>query len=566
MKTVLLFGSLLLTMSLFGQKTKTNTAKIEFANYPSLPAAGVEKLGIQVYTADLPFNKDTLRLYLDNMDLMKSDLEQVSKVDFKALNEIQVVGGEGDVTIEMAFGKATIVSKVQKKSACLVAKDGCVQYYYTVTYHLPALVQARNSEGVLNTWELESEMELQFGNEQVETHVNTEEASITSVQVITYTSEADLALAFNKTGDASLVRKGIIKQIGKLADSIYNHFFFEETTLKLDITYGNGKAADYTETETASENAVTALENEDYNSLSGPTKIWETWLERYNSEDRKAAVNKKVAQGLHENLSISYTFMHDFDKARNHLDKALAFSQTGSVNENEVRRLKRFYKFIDKQEKVVKYNSALSAEQFVVAAPDVKKLLGRRKYNKEIDFLIASDKYGEIAKNHSEGAEEKDISEMTVDEFLNQESPDPATTDSEEISLDGRVANNMLVLSGIVDGNMRGKALPNSICEYPEITVIRARNIGLTSLPDCMSQLTKLEKLYINSNSFEALPDMFAAMTSLEILDLSNNNLVSLPETVYTLTNLKTIHISGNQLSEEDMKKLKEALPNTKFK
>jgi len=566
MKTLLLFGSILVVGSVFGQKTKTNTAKLDFMNYPTVPAEGINKLGIQVYTAELPFNKDTLRLYLDNMDIMKSDAEQISKVSFLSLNEVKIVGGEGDLTIDMAFGKPVIISKEQKTTSCVVAKDGCTQYYYLVKYLLPASVQARNSAGVIDTWELRSTMELKFGNEQIEKHKNTEEGSVTSIQVTSYTSEADLALAFNNSGEASLLRKAAVTHLGNLAESIYDHVFFEETTLKLDIAYGSGSSADYTETETASETAITALESGDYASLSAPIAIWEAWLERYNPEDKKAAVNNNVAQGLHENLSIAYTFIGEFDKARMHLDKAITYSETGFVKENEVSRLKAFHQFINRQEKVGKYNSALKPTGFVTA-PDIKKLLGRRKFNKDIEFLIAEDKYAEISKNKN--VPPKSVNDMTVEELMNSVGNggnDGAQDNNAEISLEGRVENNMLILSGLVDANMRGKALPSSICEYPEIKTIRARNIGLTSLPDCMDQLTKLETLMINANSFTELPDMFAEMKNLEVLDISNNNLKSLPASIFTLTSLKKIFISGNQFSSEDIKKLQEALPEAKFK
>lgn len=55
MKTILLFGSIILASSLLGQRTVTNTAKIDFIQYPSVPVEGMKKLGIQIYTADLPF-------------------------------------------------------------------------------------------------------------------------------------------------------------------------------------------------------------------------------------------------------------------------------------------------------------------------------------------------------------------------------------------------------------------------------------------------------------------------------------------------------------------------------
>lgn len=568
MRTLLLLISILFTGSLFGQKTKSNTAKVDFLQYPSVPVEGMQKLGIQVYTANLPFNKDTLRLYLGNMDMMKSDVERMSKVDFKALNEVTIVGGDGDITIDMAFGSPTIISKEQKTASCMVSKEGCTQYYYSVKYNLPTLVQARNSSGIIDTWELPSEMSIGFGNEQVEKHKKTDKGSSTSIQVITYTSVADLALAFNKMGQATLVRKAIVKQIGNMAESIYDRVFFAEDKLKLDINYGSGKATDYTETEAASAAAVTALESKDYPALNGPIKVWESWLERYDSNDKKAAVNDKVAQGLHENLSIAYTFISEFDKARSNLEKALKFSQTGFVNTNEVNRLKEFRGFIDKQEKVKKYNSSLQLTE-LVTAPDIKKLLGRRKFNEDINFLIATEKYSEMAKVYGKDAPKKDISNMSLEEFLSQQNSQGAgdgSANNEEISLDGRVENDMLVLSGLIDANMRGKALPASICDYPDIKTIRARNIGLISLPDCMSKLTKLEKLFINSNSFTELPDAFGDMKNLEILDISNNNLKSLPPSIFTLTSLKKIFISGNQFSDADINKLKAALPETSFK
>lgn len=563
MRTFLLFVSILFAGALFGQKTKTNTAKLDFIQYPSVPVEGFEKLGIQVYTADLPFNKDTLRLYLGNMDIMKSDVDRMSKVKFQALNDIDIVGGEGDLTVDMAFGTPTVVSKEIKKTSCMVAKDGCVQYYYKVKYNLPTIVQVRNLAGVVNSWELNPELELQFANEQVEKYIKTDKGSATSVQVITYLSEMDLALAFDDIGAATLVRKGIVVQLGKMAESIYDHVFIEDTKLKLDIAYGSGKATDYTETETASQDAVAALESGDFTSLNGPISVWESWLTRYNSDDKKAAVNNKVAQGLHENLSIAYTFIGAFDKAQEHIDMAITLSQKGMVNENEVRRLKEFKEFVYKQENVKKYNPSLNATTFV-EAPDIKKILGRRKFNEDIDFLIPEDKFSEISKNDSKDAPKKDIGDMTVEEFMNQ--PVDETNAGEEVSIEGRVENNMLVLSGLVDANMRGKAFPATICDYPEIKTIRAVNIGFTSLPDCMGTLVNLEKLFISSNNFTSLPDVFGSMSNLEVLDISNNNLKTIPPSLFSLTGLKKILISGNQFSDADIKKLKATFPDAKIK
>ncbi len=568
MRTIFFLASILLSMSLWAQKTKTNTAKIDFMQYPSVPVENMDKLGIQVYTGNLPFDKDTLRLYLGNIDLMKSNVERMSKVGFEALKEIEVVGGEGDITIDMAFGNPMVLNKEQKQSGCMVPKDGCTQYYYAIKYRLPAMVQARNADGVLATWELPSDMDFQFGNEQVEQRIKTETANVTSVKVINYTSEADLALAFEEQGANDLVRKAIVTHIGKMAESVYERVFFEETTLKLDFAYGNGKATDYTETETASANAVSAMEAKDYAALQDPIKVWNTWLERYDANDKKAAVNDKVAQALHENLSTAYTFTGEFDKARKHLSEALALAQTGFVNENDVNRLKAFHQFIDIQENVKKYNSNLKPGK-LVKAPDIKSILGDRKKNEDINFLIAKNKYSEIQKIHGssdKGSSSSSSGELTLESLLSQ-SGASSTNSGEEVSLDDRVENDMLVLSGLIDFNLRGTPFPSSMCKHTNLKTIKARNIGFTSLPDCIGELVNLEKLLINSNTFETLPDAFGNMKALTDLDISSNNLKSLPESIYTLTQLKTLTVSnGNQLSDEDMKRLKAALPNTKIK
>ncbi len=562
MRTILLAFSMLLAFGVSAQKAKTTTAKLDFTQFPSLPVEGVKTIGIEVFTADLPFNHDTLRLYLDNIDLMKSDAESLAKVKFQGLNEIDIVGGDGDLNIMMAMGTPSILSQEQKKTSCAPPKDGCVSYYYLVKYSMPAVVQASNANGVLDTWTLESEMELRFGGEQIETHTETDKGTITSIQIFGFESESDLALAFNDYGSDHLARKGIVTQLGNMAESIYERAFFEDIKLKLDIAYGSGGSADYTETETAADLAVAAIEGQNYSELSGPIATWEKWVSQHDPSDKKAAVNNKVAEGLHENLSIAYTFTEDFEKAHHHIEKTLELAKSGMVSENNIARLEKYKDFIDRHQKVRKYNAHLKTSG-LVDAPDIKKLIGRRKFNENLKFLVAEDKYSEMTANLPKG-DPKDISEMTVEEFLSA-SQSSAGSDNAP-SLEGRVENKMLIMSGIVDGNFRGHPLPESICEHKDIKVIRAKNIGLTSIPACMQDLTSLEKLVIGSNSFESLPDIFGNMKNLEVLDISENNLKTIPPSVFQLTGLKKIFIGGNQFSKEDIDKLKAALSDTSFK
>jgi hypothetical protein len=564
MKNSILLLTLLLCGALQAQKVKTTTAKIDFKQYPSVPVEGVQQLGIKVYTANLPFNKDTLRFYLDNMDLMKSDAEQISKIKYESLNEIALIGGDGDLTASMALGTPVIVGKETKKNSCITPKDGCVQYYYEVQYKMPAYLQISKGGTVYDTWKLDPDMTLKFGNEQIETHEETDAGTITSVRVISYESEPELAMAFADYGESWLARKGIVTQLATMSEALYENVFFSDEKLKIDISYGSGSAADYTEMETAADAAVEALENANFAALAAPIATWENWLTKYDSGDKKAAVNKKVAQGLHKNLSIGYTFTNDFEKATDHLEQALALAKDGNVNVNEVSRLEEFNVFIKKQEGVHRHNSNLTVSK-LHSAPDIKKTLGRRNQNENLNFLIAEDKFPEMVAAYGAGGGKQDISEMTVEEFMSQPAAS-SSADNTAITLEGRVENDMLILSGLVDGNMRGQALPASICEYPDIKVIRAKNIGLTALPECMETLTKLEKLIIGSNDFESIPDFFGNMTNLEVLDISNNGLTAIPPSIFELSSLNKITIEGNQFSEADVKKLEETFPKAKIK
>ena len=102
MRSILLFASVFIVGSLFAQKTANNTAKMDYLRYPTLPVSGMQKVGVQIYTGSLPFTKDTLRLYLGNMDILKSGGERMAKVDHKALGKVDLVGGKGDITFTMA--------------------------------------------------------------------------------------------------------------------------------------------------------------------------------------------------------------------------------------------------------------------------------------------------------------------------------------------------------------------------------------------------------------------------------------------------------------------------------
>ena len=541
---------------LSAQKTGSSAVKMNYLHLPTLPVSGVDQIGIQVFTGDLPFNRDTLRHYLGSMDILKSGGERLSKIQFKALTETTITGGTGDITIRMAFGQAMAGKKEVLDAACMIAKEGCKQYFYKVDYQLPAVVQALKGDEVLETWELDPAMQLQFGNEQVETQSKTDGGSTTTISVVSFNSPEALEKAYAQRGSSWLARKAALVQLGRMIESVYPRLFFLEDELKFDLTYGKGEAADYTETQQAAEGAAAALMAGNFSALAGPIATWEKWLAQTNAGDKKAAVNANVAEGLHENVAIASAFMGNPAKAHENLDKALVFAQQGMVNVNKVDRLKAFHGFIDDLEKGRTNNGAVNTAT-LVEAPDIKKLIGRRKFNEEIDFLIAEDRYAELSKgnaaqqNSGGNTQENSLSALFSGAGGNYES---------------RVSNGMLVLNALFDKDLNGKPLPESLCGMSGLTTLNARNMGLSGVPDCIGQLTGLDKLYLDGNMIEVLPESIGQLTSLTVLDISGNQLTSLPDAIHGMKNLKKLNVGGNKLSSEQLAKLAASLPDCKIK
>lgn len=558
--TLLLFISL--STLLCAQKTSTTSVKMEYLHLPTLPVDGVNEVGVHAYTAGLPFTMDTLRLYLGNMDILKSGGERLSKMAYRAATETNITGNEGDITISMAFGAPLVGSKELLDGPCLIAKDGCKQYYYKVAYQLPALVQASKGGKVLETWKLDPAMTLQFGNEQVETYTSTGAGSTTSIRTISYSNKDALDKAYAARADAWFARKAAVVQLGRMAESMYPRLFFLQEKLNFDLTYGKGDAADYTDTEQAAEQAAAALVRGDYKALADPIATWIKWLERTDANDKKAAVSPNIAEGLHENMAIACAFAGDYTKAHTNLDKALEFAQQGMVNTNKVERLKRFHAFIDDLEQS-RANNANANTSDLVEAPDIKKILGRRKFNESLNFISPENKYDAFAA--SMPVVTKVTAEMTLEEALAVMDAGGGTTSTDPKTYDDRLNNGMIILSSLFDPELKGGTLPESICGISGVTNLKAKNLALTSIPECIGQLTGLEKLVISGNAITELPANIANLTELKVLDISDNKLTTLPEGIYGLKNLKKLSVSGNDLSAEVLQTLAERLPDCKI-
>lgn len=293
--------------------------------------------------------------------------------------------------------------------------------------------------------------------------------------------------------------------------------------------------------------------------MAGPIATWDEWVALADPNDKKAAVNNKIAEGLHENLAIACAFAGDYAKARKNLDKTLGYAQQGMVNTNNVARLRAFHTFINDLEKSRASNGNANTSS-LVDAPDIKQLLGNRKQNEDFDFLRAEDRYASLSGAAGGTQSTAAAQEPTMDDVFG------ALLGGGGGSYESRSSNGVMIMNNFTDKDIVGQPLPDAICALPGLKSLNARNMGLTAVPDCIGELRGLDKLFLDGNTIGALPESIGQLTELSVLDVSNNQLSSLPESIYGMQNLKKLTVTGNKLSAEQLKTLAERLPNCKIK
>ncbi|OGU59956.1 MAG: hypothetical protein A2V66_16270 [Ignavibacteria bacterium RBG_13_36_8] len=82
------------------------------------------------------------------------------------------------------------------------------------------------------------------------------------------------------------------------------------------------------------------------------------------------------------------------------------------------------------------------------------------------------------------------------------------------------------------------------------IVSLGLNNQQLVSLPDEISRLNFLERLFLRKNSLKILPPSIDSLTTLKSLDLRENTLESLPDTIGDLQSLEILWMDNNQLTK----------------
>jgi Leucine-rich repeat (LRR) protein len=94
------------------------------------------------------------------------------------------------------------------------------------------------------------------------------------------------------------------------------------------------------------------------------------------------------------------------------------------------------------------------------------------------------------------------------------------------------------------------KYVPASIGELKNLKVFSAQYNEIDSLPDEICDLPNLEQLWLNQNKLTSLPDSLGKLKNLEILQVKFNFLDSLPSSIGDCENLRFVHLQRNNLLE----------------
>jgi len=104
-------------------------------------------------------------------------------------------------------------------------------------------------------------------------------------------------------------------------------------------------------------------------------------------------------------------------------------------------------------------------------------------------------------------------------------------------------------ITGLSLFNMGLTTLPPELGELTQLSHLDLSSNQLQTLPDVVFTLPNLTKLTVTGNELLELSPQIAQLTQLQELDLSNNSLTELPAEIGMLQNLRQLSVLDNQLT-----------------
>ncbi|MFP4122410.1 MAG: leucine-rich repeat domain-containing protein [Coleofasciculus sp.] len=106
---------------------------------------------------------------------------------------------------------------------------------------------------------------------------------------------------------------------------------------------------------------------------------------------------------------------------------------------------------------------------------------------------------------------------------------------------------------GVTELDLSGKGIteiPDCIGQLTNLQKLYFEENQITEIPECIGKLTNLQKLIIGKNKITEIPGCISQLNNLRFLGLWENQITEIPEFIGKLTNLKKLSLSANQITE----------------
>jgi len=141
----------------------------------------------------------------------------------------------------------------------------------------------------------------------------------------------------------------------------------------------------------------------------------------------------------------------------------------------------------------------------------------------------------------------KGLTEFPEEAFLNKDLRVLRLYGNEIDSIPDRISE-LVNLEKLYLGRNNLKYLPATIGELKNLKILQVQYNQLESLPEELSEMTSLEQLWLNQNDLRSLPQSLGNLKNLEVLQVKYNQLDSIPNSIGDCESLKFIHLNRNNL------------------
>jgi len=532
----------------FGQRTGSKSTNYALTTIPTVPEAIVNQVALFVHADPEFFTLDDLRRYGGNIKIIKEGERLENMKYFSLGREVEIVDDMPSCVIDVALGpedypEPRIKSESKKNSD---AKT----YWAELTHSMPVRVTISDGEGnVLDGFEITSTNEIRYGNEKISTYETGPLGGFSyTASTLTFDSPMEVRNSIRAhEGQRFIRRKAVLMQLSKVIDEVEDRLFFLETKQNVEIYVGKGKH-DYTELETAQDQAIEAFKNDDLTALDGPIATWNAWVQEVDFVDKKAKVTKDVATGLYLNLAVSHLYRDEFVESAQAISQARGLgvddaSVIASCDDLLNRLMKRRRASNANPDFVVPSDDEMAREK----APDFKSAIGKRSQNNDVAMILAGDRYFEMGHilgrwraefiAGSAEAEASEAAEMSMAQRLGAK-------------LTSTIGGVSLTLNPLTDPDLVGQPLPVEVLAIPKLVNLDISGMKMGALPSNIDELVMLQTLVVSGNELTELPPSMANIPTLKRLVARNNQLTSLPAGMENIPELKTIDLKGNPFDD----------------